>query len=137
MFGNYNDLILVLLILGQVATIYLIVLSRSESDSKKNKILITNNTKLKKENNTLRFSIPRLIQLAEQIVDNDKERKIQVQQIQGYLGEVLEISNLIGFDNKDLSAADVIEALKTKIKWAEETRKYQTNQNERDYYNPE
>jgi len=134
MFGNYTDLVLVVVIATQAAIIYLIILGCSADNE--NKILMATNKNLEKENNTLRFSIPRLTKLTEQLVNNDKERTIQVQQIQRYLGEVLEISDLIGFDNKDFNAADVIEELKAKVKWAEERRKYQMNQDENNYYDP-
>lgn len=132
MFGQYNDLILILLGLGQVAIICLLLLRRS--DSKKRKILLVRNRNLEKENDTLRFTIPRLVMLSRQNADDIEQRGKQIDQINTYLGEVLGVSNLIGFDNEKLNAAEFIEELREKIKWAEETRNI-TSKNDRDYYN--
>lgn len=125
MFGQYNDLVLTILILGQITIIYLIASDRSEKQ--KNKILSDTNRKLEKENALLRFSIPRLTMLVEQNSERINQRGKQVDQINTYLGEVLQISNLIRFEDKGLDPTAIIEELKEKIRWAEETRKHQSN----------
>ena len=128
MFRQYNDTILIVLILSQIIIIFLILLDRSERQ--KNKILIDVNKKLEKENALLRFSIPRLTTLAEQNSDKIDQRGKQIDQINRYLGEVLQISNLIGFKDEGLNAAEIIEELKEKIQWAEKTREYQEDRDE-------
>lgn len=125
MFGKYNDLILAVLILGQITIIYLIASDRSEKQ--KNKVLADTNRNLERENALLRFSIPRLTMLVQGFSESDNRRKKQVEQIQKYLGEVLEISNLISFEEQGLDPTVVIDELKERLRWAEETRKHQSN----------
>lgn len=132
MFGKYNDLILMMLILGQLTIICLILSDRSEKS--KNKILATTNRTLEKKVALYEFSLPRITMLVDQLVDDVKQRGKQIDQINRYLGEVLEISNLIGFERKEMNADDIIQELKERLKWAEEARKYQISP---DYFDPD
>lgn len=134
MFGKYADLILVALILGQATVICLLLLSRSATENRK--ILAAKNKKLEKENSTLKFVLPRLVKLVEQNRDDLEQRGKQIDQVNTYLGDVLGISDLVGFDREELTAADIVQELKEKIKWAEETRKVkEKSKDDRDYYN--
>lgn len=134
MFGKYADLILVALILGQATVICLLLLSRSATENRK--ILAAKNKKLEKENSTLKFVLPRLVKLVEQNRDDLEQRGKQIDQVNTYLGDVLGISDLVGFDREELTAADIVQELKEKIKWAEETRKVkEKSKDDPDYYN--
>jgi len=121
MFGKYEDLVLIGLILGQFVTITLIVLSCFDKNQKK--ILKNENRLLERENYLLR-SLPELLTIVEQNSKVLKNRGDQIDQINQYLSEVLQISNLISCHEKGADPTIVIAEIRARIRWAEATRKH-------------
>jgi hypothetical protein len=69
-------------------------------------------------------------------IDNIECSKQQIAQIQKYLVDVLQVSNLIGCTERDIEPSDLIEELRARVEWAREIER-QKNLNTSEYYEGE
>lgn len=122
MFTQYTDLILLISAIVQLLTMILIIalLKRVYKVENDNKNLRTENTKLYTKNvylNTTKNKVFRAIALnAEEI----ECLKSQMALVNRWLGEVLNISNLIPNKEQGIEMSDIIEEWRQRIKWSEE-----------------
>jgi hypothetical protein len=131
MFENYEDFILILLILAQARNLILEFTNRSKN--KTNQQIINSCAYLNPKIKDFFSSFPRFIRLVERNSELIDQRGKQVDQINDYLAKVLYISNLIDCEKSGLDTDAIITELRERIKWAEETRKHQAENTE--YYN--
>lgn len=122
MFTQYADLILLISAIVQLLTMILIIalLKRVYKVENDNKNLRTENTKLYTKNvylSTTKNKVFRAITLnAEEI----ECLKSQMALVNRWLGEVLNISNLIPNKEQGIEMSDIIEEWRQRIKWSEE-----------------
>lgn len=122
MFTQYADLILLISAIVQLLTMILIIalLKRVYKVENDNKNLRTENTKLYTKNvylSTTKNKVFRAIALnAEEI----ECLKSQMALVNRWLGEVLNISNLIPNKEQGIEMSDIIEEWRQRIKWSEE-----------------
>lgn len=122
MFTQYADLTLLISAIVQLLIMILIIalLKRVYKVENDNKNLRTENTKLYTKNvylSTTKNKVFRAITLnAEEI----ERLKSQMALVNRWLGEVLNISNLIPNKEQGIEMSDIIEEWRQRIKWSEE-----------------
>lgn len=134
MFNQYADLILLIATLVEVLTIILIIVLLQEVKALKetNAILKTREERAVKENLNWRAIIPKTIRLSEANAQDIKDLSGQQQILNRFVGEVLNVSNLIPNKEFGVEVSDIIEELRERVQWAQELEKYQTDNN--DFY---
>lgn len=125
-------LVVLNLVLGVINVFYLIYLGRRTS------LIARNNQSIKELNRVLFTStgksnsvISRVLTALEQYGDTVNCHDEQIKQINHYLGEVLQISSLICNEGVEIDNINLIETLRERVRWYEETEKLKS-QNE--YY---
>ncbi|MEG4149266.1 hypothetical protein [Microcoleus sp. Pol12B5] len=118
----------------EIFTIFLIVILLRDLKTVKaaNAILKTREERAVKENITWRNIIPKTIRLSEANAENIKTLSGQQQILNRFVGEVLNVSNLIPNKEFGVEVSDIIEELRERVRWAQELEKYQSNNN--DFY---
>ena len=134
MFNQYADLILLIATIVEILTIVLIVILLQEVKvlKKTNAILKAKEERAAKENISWRNIIPKAIRLGEANAKDIKDLSGQQQILNRFVGEVLNVSNLIPNKEFGVEVADVIEELRERVQWAQELAKYQADNN--DFY---
>lgn len=134
MFNQYADLILLIATLVEVLTIILIIVLLQEVKALKetNAILKTREERAVKENLNWRAIIPKTIRLSEANAQDIKDLSGQQQILNRFVGEVLNVSNLIPNKEFGVEVSDIIEELRERVQWAQELEKYQADNN--DFY---
>lgn len=133
MFGKYADLVILMLVLSQVLTIILVyfLLRKINNSDKKIKILETKIRELNGIISVLKTTVTRVLQVVVSNADEIVCLRRQMNQVHGWLGDVLSISNLIRSEKEGIDSVAIIEELRERVKWA---RKRQDELNDDDYY---
>lgn len=118
----HGDLILMIVSVGVVLIAIIVIMLLKEI--KNLKLIITElidiNTKIRKKTLDHSQDIPRLIRAVDLNVRDISNIKEQMKQVHHWLGEVLNISNLIPNEDKGISAAWIVDELRQRRKWNEE-----------------
>jgi superfamily I DNA/RNA helicase len=135
MFNQYADLILLIATTVEALTILVVILLLIKVDNleKINKRIIKRNITLRDENIGWRSTIPRTIRVGEANAKDIKTLSEQQQHLNKFMGQVLNISNLIPNEELGIEASDIIEELRERVKWAEELEKYKETDEENFY----
>lgn len=133
MFNQYAYLILLIATIVIVAISLIIVLLREIKTLKEtNAILRVREERAVKENIIWRNIIPKTIRLSETNAKDIKDLSEQQQILNRFVGQVLNVSNLIPNKEFGVEVSDIIEELRERVHWAQELEKYQSNNN--DFY---
>lgn len=136
MLEKYKDvapLILILLVIGLIASISLIVvlLNAITALKKEDALIRKENRKVNLENKKLRGTVTKILIVVQSGAEEIVCLRQQMNQVHQWLGEVLNISNLIrsegGIDN-----TVAIEELKQRVVWAEQIERQRIE--DRDFY---
>lgn len=124
-----TSMLIITSILNVVLTIILLKkLSQANGDNAK---LITKNQQLREENKEIKTTARRVFLIARRHDDDLECVKLQVAQLQHWLGEVLNISNLITPEAPDMTSIERLEEMRQRASWAKEVK---NNTNDTDYY---
>ncbi len=134
MLTQYADLILLIATIVEILTIFLIIVLLREIKTLKkiNAISRLREERAVKENISWRSMIPKTIRIGEANAENIKTLSGQQQILNRFVGEVLNVSNLIPNKEFGVEVSDIIEELRARVKWAQELEKYQANND--DFY---
>lgn len=135
MLGKYDNLTIIILIAGMGITIpsVIVLLKVVISLSKENEKLKNKDRKVEKELSILRATITRIFAVIDSNAGSIVLLRQQMNQVHGWLGEVLSISNLIRGEGEDrIGSKEVIEELRDRVRWENEREKRQIDENE--YY---
>lgn len=133
MFNQYAYLILLIAAIVIAAISLIIVLLREIKTLKEtNAILRVREERAVKENIIWRNIIPKTIRLSETNAKDIKDLSEQQQILNRFVGQVLNVSNLIPNKEFGVEVSDIIEELRERVHWAQELEKYQSNNN--DFY---
>lgn len=99
---------------------------------KANLSLSKENIRLKKKNSVWRVEAPRILRIGELNASNIKDLNEQQQLLNKYLGQVLNVSNLIPNKELGIEASDIIEELRQRVRWNEEVEAQ--HHDEEEYY---
>lgn len=127
MFGRYEDVILLVLILAVVALVVTIKGLRKDIDKLKG-----NDQTTQKRLNALEFANTRVFKVIESNADSIHFFRKQMNQVHVWLGEVLGVSNLIRNEKGEKDSSIIIEELRELVKWAKIKGKRSVDEN--DYY---
>lgn len=130
MFTQYGDLFLLAGAIAVMFNTYLIIhlLKEIKELKRVNKELVDRNKKLNKVNGIWRFDAPQILRVTELNAEEIKCLKEQMDLVNKWLGDVLNISNLIPSKESGIEATDVIEELRQRRKWYEELQEKQIDE---------
>ncbi|MEG3877650.1 hypothetical protein QT972_09745 [Microcoleus sp. herbarium7] len=95
-------------------------------------LLALTNKELRRENKKIEATAKRIFSVVK-LHDDDLEcAKMQMAQVHHWLGDVLNISNLIDFPEQYVTSSTVIESLQQRVEWEKEIK--QKEPNNADYY---
>lgn len=134
MFTQYADLILLMMTIIETLTIFLVImlLNKVNRLERINKLLQSRETSIVTENVGWRTIIPKAIRVSTLNAEDIKSIKEQQALVNRWLGEVLNISNLIPAKEYGIEVSDIIEELRQRVKWQEEIERQQLNDS--DFY---
>ncbi len=130
MFTQYGDLFLLAGAIAVMFNTYLIIhlLKEIKELKRVNKELVDRNKKLNKVNGIWRFDAPQILRVTELNAEEIKCLKEQMDLVNKWLGDVLNISNLMPSKESGIEATDVIEELRQRRKWYEELQEKQIDE---------
>lgn len=134
MLSEHTELILgiVIAIVGY-NTLSTIGLKEQLSDVKRiNTNLLKANKKLNEKNSIWRIEAPKILRVGELNANNIRDLSDQQQLLNKFVGEVLNVSNLIPSKELGIETIHIIEELRQRVQWAEEVEKHQVNDS--DFY---
>lgn len=97
-----------------------------------NRHLSEENKRLNKKNSVWRIEAPKILRIGELNADSIKDLNAQQQMLNKYLGDVLNVSNLIPNKELGVEASDIIEELRQRVKWNTEIEAQ--HHDEEEYY---
>ncbi|TAG98742.1 MAG: hypothetical protein EAZ18_00255 [Oscillatoriales cyanobacterium] len=135
MFYIYTDVIIIVAVLGFFVIFFFVIWKYSEINILKKEVNKIKSSVLKATQriSLLEVSSVKVLNIITLNVDNIECNKQQIAQIQKYLVDVLQVSNLIGCAERDIEPSDLIEELRSRVEWAREIEK-QKNANPSEYY---
>jgi len=132
MFTQYVDLILLIIVITVFLLLLLviIVLNKVNNVEKENKSLRLQNATFRTQNIFLHNTHLKFLQAVGLNVEDISTLKQQMNLVNRWLGEVLNISNLIASKENGIETADIINELKQRIAWYEEVSQNRVSDNE-------
>lgn len=134
MIGDQSNLTILILIGVSCVntTLTLIAFKKLAKANETTALLALANKELRRENNKIQATAKRIFSVVK-LHDDDLEcTKIQMAQVHHWLGDVLNISNLIEFPEQYIMSSDVIESLQQRVAWEKEAK--QNKPDNADYY---
>lgn len=134
MLSQYADLVLLIIVVTIFLLLLLVIilLNKVNNVEKENKSLRLQNTTFRTQNIFLHNTHLKMLQVVGLNVEDIKSLKQQMALVNKWLGEVLNISNLIPNKEQGIESSDIINELRQRINWYEEVGKYRIDDS--DFY---